>query len=468
MIGGTRMSRIEGQIGGPLAWLLAHVRTPLYRDGYAILLATGLTAVLGIVYWAVAARLYPAAIVGLNTALLSAMMLVSALAQLNMNTLLPRYLPVVGRSRRRLIGVTYAGTLLVSLVLAVLAVLVLPRLTSTLGELGDVGAPAALLFVVGALAFTIFTLQDSVLIGLRRAVWVPVENLASSLLKLALLPLLLGPLPRLGIMVSWIAGAVALIPPVTWLVHRRLRTTERTPEPAARLRPIASLLLGNNIGMTLGIVGVFAMPLLVVGQLGSTANAYFYGPWSVFLGLQLVSASFATSLLVEGADPASHRAALMRATVWQSWRLLVPAVALLCLLASPLLSLFGPEYEAEGTTLLRLLALACLPNVLVSTGVAKARLYERPWTVALIHAATALLGLGLSALLLPVMGIDGAGVAWLVAQSLVGAITALDVTARRRDERAKGGETWGTLGRARRTQRHARSGGPRPPLKPRP
>jgi hypothetical protein len=66
------------------------------------------------------------------------------------------------------------------------------------------------------------------------------------------------------------------------------------------------------------------------------------------------------------------------------------------------------------------------------------------------------------------MGIDGAGVAWLVAQSLVGAITALDVTARRRDERAKGGETWGTAGRGRRTRRHARSGGPRPPLKPRP
>jgi O-antigen/teichoic acid export membrane protein len=238
-------------------------------------------------------------------------------------------------------------------------------------------------------------------------------------------------------MVSWIVGAVVLIPPVTWLVHGRLRNLERTPEPAARLRPIASLLLGNNIGMTLGIVAVFAMPLLVVAQLGSRANAYFYGPWSVFLGLQLVAASFATALLVEGADPTSHRAALMRATVWQSWRVLLPAVALLCLLASPILSLFGPNYEAEGTALLRLLALACIPNVLVAVAIAKARLYERPWTIVSIHGATSFLGIGLSAILLPVMGIEGAGVAWLAAQSLVGAIAALNAAARRRGQTSR-------------------------------
>jgi O-antigen/teichoic acid export membrane protein len=430
MIRGTRMSCVEGQHGGALAWLTAHLRTPLYRDGYAILLATGLTSVLGIAYWAVAARIYSAPTVGFNTAVLSAMMLVSGLAQLNMSTLLPRYLPVVGASRRRLVEVTYAGTLLATLVVAALAVLVIPRVIPGLAELRE-DAPTALLFVAGALVFTIFTLQDFVLIGLRRAVWVPAENVASALLRLALLPLLHGPVPRLGIIVSWGVGAVVLIPPVTWLIHRRLRRLERTPEPAGRLRPIASLLLGNNIGMTLGIVAVFAMPLLVVAQLGSRANAYFFGPWSVFLGLQLVSSSFATSLLVEGADPASRRPALMRAMMWQSLRLVVPAVALLCLLASPILSLFGPSYEAEGTVLLRLLALACIPNVLVAAAIAKARLYERPWTVASIHGATSVLGLGLSALLLPVLGIEGAGVAWLAAQALVGGVSALGAAAAR-------------------------------------
>jgi O-antigen/teichoic acid export membrane protein len=409
----------EEQTRGTLAAVIAHARTPLYRDGYAILLASGLTSVLGIVYWAVAARLYPAAAVGFNTATLSGMMLVSGLAQLNMTTLLPRYLPVVGGSRRRFVELTYGGTLVVTLVLAAVAVVVLPRLIPALDELRNVGSDAALFFVAGALAWTIFTLQDSVLTGLGRAVWVPAENLLSALLKLALLPLLLGPLPRLGIMASWIISAVALIPPVTWLVHRRLRTTERKAEPAAPLRPIAAMLMGNNIGMTLGIVAIFAMPLLVVAQLGSHANAYFFGPWSVFLGLQLVSASFATSLLVEGAGAAARRPHLVKAMVWHSWRLLLPIVALVCLLADPILSLFGPDYASEGATLLRLLALACVPNVLVSAAIAHARLYERPWTVAAIHGATALLGLGLSALLLPAMGIEGAGVAWLATQTIV-------------------------------------------------
>lgn len=426
------MSRADGRARRRLTSLAAHARTPLYRDGYALLLATGLTSVLGIAYWAVAAQLYPAATVGFNSAVLSAMWLVSGVAQLNMTTLLSRYLPVVGGSRRRLVEVTYAGTLLVTLVLAGLAVVVLPRVIAPLGDLRDVGAGAALFFVVGALVATVFTLQDSVLTGLGRAIWVPAENLIASLLKVALLLVLHGPLPRLGIMASWILSALVLVPPVTWLLHRRLQATERTPEPAISLRPIAALLLGNNIGMTLGTAGVFAMPLLVVAQLGNQANAYFFGPWSIFLSLQLVSASFATSLLVEGADPASRRTALMRAMVWQSCRLLLPAVAAVLILAGPLLSLFGPAYESEGTALLRLLALACVPNVLVAAAVARARLYERPWTVAAIHGTTAVLGLGLSAVLLPVMGLEGAGVAWLVAQTLVGCAAALEAMSRRR------------------------------------
>ena len=82
--------------------------------------------------------------------------------------------------------------------------------------------------------------------------------------------------------------------------------------------------------------------------------------------------------------------------------------------------------------MLRLLALACIPNVLVAAAIAKARLYERPWTVASIHGATSFLGLGLSAILLPVMGIEGAGVAWLAALTLVGAVAALNAAADRR------------------------------------
>ena len=146
-------------------------------------------------------------------------------------------MPVVGSSRRRLVGLTYAGTLGVTLVLATMAVGVLPRLIPTLGELRELSARTSVLFVAGALTFTIFSLQDSVLIGLRRAVWVPVEDLTSALSRLALLPLLVGPLPRLGIMVSWIVGTVVLIPPVTWLVHRRLRGATRTQPPACARSP---------------------------------------------------------------------------------------------------------------------------------------------------------------------------------------------------------------------------------------
>ena len=56
-----------------LARLTAHLRDPLYRNGYALVLSSAATSVLGILYWVLAARLYSTAVIGVNSALLSAL-----------------------------------------------------------------------------------------------------------------------------------------------------------------------------------------------------------------------------------------------------------------------------------------------------------------------------------------------------------------------------------------------------------
>ena len=54
-----------------LSPLLAHIRTPVHRDGYALVLNSAITAVIGLAYWMIAARTYPAHVVGVNAALIS-------------------------------------------------------------------------------------------------------------------------------------------------------------------------------------------------------------------------------------------------------------------------------------------------------------------------------------------------------------------------------------------------------------
>src|SRR5918997_3986241 len=72
-------------------------RSPQHRDGLALVLSSGLTSGLGLLFWVLAARLYDSATVGVNSTLLSAMTLLGTAAQLNLGNALLRFVPVAGR-----------------------------------------------------------------------------------------------------------------------------------------------------------------------------------------------------------------------------------------------------------------------------------------------------------------------------------------------------------------------------------
>jgi O-antigen/teichoic acid export membrane protein len=76
--------------------LAAHVANPLYRTGYALTLSSGLTSVLGLAYWLLAARFYPAEVVGMNSAAIAAMTFLSGLAGLSLDGAYVRFVPRLG------------------------------------------------------------------------------------------------------------------------------------------------------------------------------------------------------------------------------------------------------------------------------------------------------------------------------------------------------------------------------------
>ena len=87
------------------ARVLSGLRDPVYRGSYALVANTLGTSVIGAVYWAVAAHLYSTVDLGRATALISALMLVATLSQLNLSNTLMRFLPQLGsKSASRLIN----------------------------------------------------------------------------------------------------------------------------------------------------------------------------------------------------------------------------------------------------------------------------------------------------------------------------------------------------------------------------
>jgi len=400
--------------------LRSHLGDPLHRTSYLLLIGAAAGAVLGFLFWGLAARTYSARVVGLTSTVISAMMLVSGICQLGLKPVLVRYLPTAGHMARAFVFRTYALTAAISVVLGSAAAATSELWSPPLGFLGrEPGWFAG--FVFATVLWTIFTLQDSVLTALKAVPWVPWSNSVYSLAKLGVLVALAGLLPFSGPFIAWNLPLVVTVAVVTWYVFGRLipRYSASDPQSSIDRRQVISLARGNYGGTLFGLAALLLLPVFVTNIEGAEQAAYFYAPWTVSIGLQLIAASTTTSLTVEAALDESSLRQLTRRTFVSTMSLVVPLAALSALAAPLVLAAFGSSYASEGTTLLVLLAIAAIPNAVQTLGLVVARHYHRGGLVLVIQAVQCALALGLSAWLLPEYGIQGVGIAWLVTQVVV-------------------------------------------------
>lgn len=403
----------------------AHLRDPLYRTGYLLISGAAVSSLLGFVFWVLAAREYPAQVVGVSSALISAMMLASGVCTLGLNAVLMRYLPSAGSDARGLVTWTYALTVALSIVLGAGAALT-SGLWST--ELGFVADDSAWLvgFTVATALWTIFALQDSVLTGLQAPHWVPIENSLFALAKILLLVLLAESLPTSGPFVAWNAPVLVPIVLVSLLIFRRLLPRHEDSGAPSSLdrRQLLRTSVGNYGGTLFSLATTLLMPILVANALGTAQTAYFYVPWTIVIGLQLIALNMSISFTVEGALNTTQLGELCRRVLTQTMRMLIPVAVLLAIAAPYVLRVFGNQYADEGTALLRLLIAGAIPNVLVLIGLSVARIEHRGRALLLTQAAQCVLVLGLSALLMVPVGIQGVGIAWVAGQSILAAVLA--------------------------------------------
>jgi O-antigen/teichoic acid export membrane protein len=390
----------------------------MYRTGYYLILGTGASGLLGVAFWALAARSYTAHVVGISAAAVSAIALVSGVCSLGLSAVLVRYLPVAGRETRTLIVRSYAITIALSLVIGAIIALTSDLWSPSMGFLDEGFWPLG--FALAVAAMTTFTLQDSVLTGLHGAVWIPAENTLYAVTKLVLLVAIAGLLPFAGPFVAWNAPLIPAIVFVNYLIFRRL-IPKMPADGGLERRQVIAMAAGNYGGNLFGLLGNMYLPILVANQASATEAAYFYVPWMISISVELVALNMMTSLTVEAALEMPRLRQLSRRALAHSMRLVVPVAALTALLAPYGLLLFGSEYADEGTDLLRLLALGAVPNVVVALGTGVARIEHRGWIVTAVQGFQFVFVVALSAAMLPGVGITAVGIAWTGCQFLLAA-----------------------------------------------
>ena len=343
----------------------------LLSNSLLVFATTILMAGAGALFWVIAARLAEPDEVGLAGSLVAAGDALALFAQLGLNIAIVRILP--GSSRKAADVVTAALVVvgagaLFALVYALLLPVVSPRLADVLTSPVTIALYAVL---VAATALNVLT--DSVFLASDR-VWsfLRLNGVLLGVLKCSL-PFLLAGAGAFGLYSSVGLAVAACALASLWVVLRHLPGPRR-PRPSPELLANRGFAAAGYVTYVLTVLPLLVFPLVVVNALGSAqAGAYFIS-FQVAMLLNAVVLAVGNATYAECERATTGRRALAR----RGGLLLIGGGTLgavvMVLLAPYLLQIFGDHYVDEGTTTLRVLALACVGAAFNYWGMLRLRL----------------------------------------------------------------------------------------------
>jgi O-antigen/teichoic acid export membrane protein len=411
----------------------------LLRSSYSLLANTAVTAILGVGFWVVATRLYSTVTVGRDSVLITVMVELSTLCQLNLGNGIIRFLPDLGPRTARALGSIYGLTALVALTVGAIFVVVAPSVSHELSYFHRESG-LALLFVAALIVWGVFTLQDAALTATRQAPWIPLENGVFGLLKLGVLPVLLAVGFVDGVFVAWVLSMALLLVPVNLFIFKRavpahVGAGERRPSiTTLGRRRVVRFLAQNYLASVFTQATLTVLPILVIAILGARQSAYFAIPFMIVVAFDTFASSACSALIVEATLEPTNIAALTRVFVRRVLSLVAPITVVLALAAPLVLLPFGHSYAEHGAGVLRLLLCASLLRVVLALFSALCRIDAHGVRLTLVELALLLLALGGAIPLAHSHGIDGVALAWLGANAIVAfAVVPLLLAELRRD-----------------------------------
>lgn len=401
----------------------------MLRTAANLVSSTVITAGLGVLFWAVAARMFSPEEVGEGSALLAAAALLALVAQLSLGSICSRYVPLAGRHSGWIIRRIYLVVTLCAVVAGAIGAIAYSDPDDNSGLTGR------LVFVLGVVALTLFAIQDQALLGLGRSQIIPVENTIFSVVKIALLPVFATVTVVSGVFVAWVVSAAGAVVVVSVFVFARAipaheRSAESIPLPARReLRPLLVSQYAASVSSQLAILGV---PIIVIVRLGAEQNGYLAIAWLVGASFSALLSNISQSFCyhVRSGEPITVPA--VRKLVGMEFAVGVVGGMAVALAAPLILAIIAPGYQEVATPALRLIGLAVAFFTVRSVWASFMWLENRLWSVTASYTAIGLGTLGLTWLLAPTMGISAAGLGLLVSNAAIGVI-ALPAIAHRFD-----------------------------------
>lgn len=385
----TLMRRAELSADTASSRVRASGHRSLMSTVVSLIATTGITSVLGVAFWWLAAHRASLGAVGNGSAAVSAMTLVGTFGMAGLNTTL---IPHLARRPRGGDGLLAAGLCAAALVSALLAA-GLRLVTAGIGQ-GFAPylhtGPGALVFIGGSALTGAGLVLDEALLGLvggAPQLWRNCAFAVTKLAALAGLTALWHDALGTSILTAWVAGTALSLAVAAALL--RVRGVRLLSKPQwGMLRRIGRASVRNTWLNNALQAPVLLAPMLVTGLLGAEQGGAFYVASTVLGVVVMLSFHFTTALYAANAADPDGLAAKLRFTLRVCLLGGVAGVPLVLALAHPLLHVFGAEYAARATLPLDLMTVGYFGSVLKNHYVALLRIYDEITKAAVFATAT--------------------------------------------------------------------------------
>jgi O-antigen/teichoic acid export membrane protein len=383
----------------------------LIKNSSVIVIGNSTAAILGFVYWWLAARWVSPEIIGTVSGLVSLMGFIGLIGEAGLGTLLISEIAQWPGRERGLVSGVLLFVLLLSLGIGTAILLLSEQIFHSLSKplLVD------LCLVIGFGATGLSLVMDQAWLGMLETNFRMIRQCICSALKLMFLVIVIIMVPDISaIFGSWVAALLMSIISGEFLMRCHNKTFFHRPDFAILAYLKAKTM--NHYRLDFGqMAPARLLPYLVTVVLSPSANAVFTVLWMVNLVAVMVPATLSNVLVTAIRIEPHHYRNQMKLSLGLSLAYALTYGLFIFLFSTNILELFNPAYAVIGGTNLRMLGFGMIGTAIKCHVCAAARLNNRMRETSVSIFLGALFELMCVAVGGHFGGLEGLGVAWMMA-----------------------------------------------------
>lgn len=413
-----KRKRIELLLTSIIRWL--RNATIVTNTSY-LFISSIVGAILGTIFWIIAANYYDIGSIGVTSAFVSSSTLIAQIANLGLSAVIIRYLPIAGSADVKM----SVSTSLITLILAILCsfvFLMLPISKSIIHVKSSAFPIGGTLFIIMASATSVYSIQWSIFIARGESHLVLISNIGGAILRfLILIPM--ASFMGFGLIGTFVVGTVMIV--VLGAGSGSWRSKQKySPSQLASVREMSLYGLTNYISGLLTQAPPMIYPLLIVTHVSPSAAGVFNYAWLVLaflMALPPAASNVILSHLISKPDRARRTVKISFIGTLSTMAIFSGVIYLTSLIIIPLIL---PKIENDILAFLPILLIGVVLFTFVRLMTMFFAWRNRLKELVTLNAIVASLAIGLPLLLIEGGGVMGLEYGWLLSLT-VGSIVGI-------------------------------------------